>query len=51
MKDYLHVAGQFGISHFLVLSQTEANVNLRLACVPRGPTLTFQARSSLPMPL
>lgn len=36
------VAGQLGVTHFLVFSRTEKNVNLRIARVPRGPTLTFR---------
>jgi ribosome biogenesis protein SSF1/2 len=36
------VAGQLGVTHFLIFSRTEKNVNLRIARVPRGPTLTFR---------
>ncbi|KAI7854790.1 Brix domain-containing protein [Circinella umbellata] len=42
LKDFVMVAGQLNISHFLIFSRTEANVNLRIARVPRGPTLTFR---------
>ncbi|KAI8144861.1 Brix domain-containing protein [Fennellomyces sp. T-0311] len=42
LKDFVMVAGQLGITHFLIFSRTEANVNLRIARVPRGPTLTFR---------
>ncbi|CAM9707113.1 unnamed protein product, partial [Heterosigma akashiwo] len=37
VKDYLSVAGTFGVTHFLVLSQTEAAVNLKVARTPQGP--------------
>lgn len=36
------VAGQLGVTHFLIFSRTEKNVNLRISRVPRGPTLTFR---------
>lgn len=36
------VAGQLGVSHFLVFSRTEKGTNMRIARVPRGPTLTFK---------
>ncbi|GAA5797669.1 hypothetical protein HPULCUR_003060 [Helicostylum pulchrum] len=42
LKDFVMVAGQLGVTHFLVFSRTEKNVNLRIARVPRGPTLTFR---------
>uniref|UniRef100_A0A6V1TY31 Brix domain-containing protein n=1 Tax=Heterosigma akashiwo TaxID=2829 RepID=A0A6V1TY31_HETAK len=42
VKDYLSVAGTFGVTHFLVLSQTEAAVNLKVARTPQGPTLSFK---------
>lgn len=42
LKDFVMVAGQLGVTHFLIFSRTEKNVNLRIARVPRGPTLTFR---------
>lgn len=36
------VAGQLGVTHFVIFSRTEKNVNLRICRVPRGPTLTFR---------
>jgi ribosome biogenesis protein SSF1/2 len=36
------VAGQLGVSHFMVFSRTEKGTNMRIARVPRGPTLTFK---------
>eukprot|EP01116_Phalansterium_solitarium_P004161 TRINITY_DN15061_c0_g1_i1.p1 TRINITY_DN15061_c0_g1~~TRINITY_DN15061_c0_g1_i1.p1 ORF type:complete len:482 (-),score=202.29 TRINITY_DN15061_c0_g1_i1:379-1824(-) len=45
LKDFLHVAGQLGVSHFLILSATDFGTYLRIAKVPRGPTLTFKIHS------
>lgn len=42
LKDFVSVAGQLGVTHFLIFSRTEKNVNLRISRVPRGPTLTFR---------
>ncbi|KAI8971604.1 Brix domain-containing protein [Mycotypha africana] len=42
LKDFVMVAGQLGVTHFLIFSRTEKNVNLRICRVPRGPTLTFR---------
>jgi ribosome biogenesis protein SSF1/2 len=42
MKDYAAVAGQLGVTHLMVISQTQSNVILRLARIPDGPTLHFR---------
>ncbi|EGD73585.1 hypothetical protein PTSG_05295 [Salpingoeca rosetta] len=42
LKDYVSVAGMLGITHFMLFSRTETGLNLRMARVPRGPTLTFR---------
>lgn len=42
MKDYAAVAGQLGITHLIVISQTAHNVIMRLARFPDGPTLHFR---------
>ncbi|KAI7908331.1 Brix domain-containing protein [Cokeromyces recurvatus] len=42
LKDFVMVAGQLGVTHFLIFSRTEKKINLRIARVPRGPTLTFR---------
>ena len=39
------MAGPLGISHFLLLTQTEETVNLRVAKFPQGPTLFFNVAS------
>eukprot|EP00004_Rigifila_ramosa_P020394 TRINITY_DN5292_c0_g1_i1.p1 TRINITY_DN5292_c0_g1~~TRINITY_DN5292_c0_g1_i1.p1 ORF type:complete len:325 (-),score=74.61 TRINITY_DN5292_c0_g1_i1:628-1479(-) len=42
LKDFLGVAGPLGVSQFIVFSATGRLPTLRLARVPRGPTLTFR---------
>lgn len=42
LKDFLNVAGPMGVTHFLMLSKTEAGPYLRVARTPQGPTLTFK---------
>ncbi|KAI9593677.1 Brix domain-containing protein [Syncephalis fuscata] len=42
LKDFIQVAGQLGVTHMLVFGRTETAVNLRMARVPHGPTLTFR---------
>lgn len=46
MRDFVDVAGPLGVTHFAMFSQSakSENVNLRLARVPRGPTLYFKIR-------
>ena len=45
LKDYLMVCGQLGVSHLAVFTSSEAgNVYLKLARVPRGPTITFKVQ-------
>lgn len=42
IKDFLHVASQFGVTHFMMFSETDLGSYLRFARVPRGPTLTYK---------
>ena len=42
LRDYMSVAGPLGVSHFLLLTQTDEHVNLRVARFPQGPTLCFR---------
>jgi len=42
LKDFVSVAGHYGVTHFLIFSQTKVGTNLRIARTPRGPTLTFR---------
>jgi ribosome biogenesis protein SSF1/2 len=41
MKDFLSVAGPLGISHFIVLTQTEKTLSLRIAKTPKVCFLLF----------
>ena len=42
MKDFLGVAGQFGVSHMMILTQTEKNNYIRFIKNPKGPTITMK---------
>ena len=45
LKDFVSVAGMLHVSHFLMLTERRSNVNLRVARVPRGPTLSFRVHN------
>ncbi|XP_056426586.1 suppressor of SWI4 1 homolog [Hyla sarda] len=42
LKDFVAVAGPLGVTHFLIFSKTETNVNFKFVRLPRGPTLHFR---------
>ena len=42
LKDFVHVAGPLGITHFLLLSATQNASYLRIGKSPRGPTVAFK---------
>jgi len=42
LKDFIQVAAPLGVTHFLIFSATDNATYLRLARVPRGPTLKFR---------
>ncbi|KAK4750368.1 hypothetical protein SAY87_027817 [Trapa incisa] len=42
LKDFLNVAGPMGVTHFLMLSKTDASPYMKVARTPQGPTLTFK---------
>ncbi|DBA03702.1 TPA: hypothetical protein N0F65_004119 [Lagenidium giganteum] len=42
LKDFVHVAAPLGVTHFIFFTSTENNTNLKLARIPRGPTLSFK---------
>jgi ribosome biogenesis protein SSF1/2 len=42
LKDFIHIAGQLGVSHFVILSKTDVGANMRIGRSPKGPTLTFR---------
>ncbi|KAI8814186.1 Slc34a2-like protein [Cladochytrium replicatum] len=46
LKDFVHIAGQFKVSHLILFSRTEGgSTNLRVARLARGPTLSFRVTS------
>jgi ribosome biogenesis protein SSF1/2 len=45
MKDFLALAGPLKVSHFLIFSQTERTLSMRLAKTPQGPTMQFRVES------
>ena len=42
LKDFISVAGVFGVTHMVVFSQTDKACYLRLIKNPKGPTITFK---------
>ncbi|TDH69147.1 hypothetical protein CCR75_008175 [Bremia lactucae] len=42
LKDFVHVGAPLGITHFIFFTHTEAGTNLKIARIPRGPTLSFK---------
>ncbi|KAJ3425557.1 suppressor of swi4 1 [Anaeramoeba flamelloides] len=42
LKDFLHVSGHLGVSHFMILSSTDHANYFRALNVPNGPTFTFK---------
>ena len=42
IKDFVGVAGVFGVSHMLIFTQTTSGNYLRIMKLPKGPTLTFK---------
>ncbi|CAG4933653.1 unnamed protein product [Parnassius apollo] len=42
IKDFLSVSGYLHVSHMMVFTETELGTYMRLARLPRGPTLTFR---------
>jgi ribosome biogenesis protein SSF1/2 len=42
IKDFISAAGLFGVSHMLMLTQTEIANYLRIIKNPRGPTISFR---------
>ncbi|KAF4522061.1 hypothetical protein B566_EDAN004043, partial [Ephemera danica] len=45
LKDFVSVAGPLHVSHLCSFSQTELGVYLRVARLPRGPTLTLRVHT------
>ena len=42
LKDFVALAGPLKVSHFLIFTKTQKDINLRLMRLPRGPTLHFK---------
>ncbi|KAK9758618.1 Brix domain [Popillia japonica] len=42
IKDFVSVSGLLHVSHLCIFSRTEIGVYLKIARLPRGPTLTFK---------
>ena len=42
LKDFISVAGMYGVTHTILFSQTEKSTYLRMIKNPKGPTLTFK---------
>ena len=42
IKDFVGAAGQFGVSHMLMITQTENGNYLRIIKNPKGPTMVFK---------
>lgn len=42
IKDFVHVGAPLGVTHFIFFTSTEAGTNLKIARIPRGPTLSFK---------
>ncbi|CAD7699962.1 unnamed protein product [Ostreobium quekettii] len=42
MRDFVDVCGPLGVTHLLILSATEHGVNLKIAKVPQGPTISYR---------
>lgn len=45
IKDFLSIVDVYGLSHMIMLTNTEKNSYMRLAKMPRGPTLTFRVEN------
>lgn len=42
IKDFLSISGYLHVSHMVIFTETELGSYMRLARLPRGPTLTFK---------
>ncbi|XP_050052348.2 suppressor of SWI4 1 homolog [Dermacentor andersoni] len=45
VKDFVSVAGLLHVTHLVVFTKTEKAIYMRLARLPRGPTLTFRVEN------
>lgn len=42
VKDFIKIAAPLGVSHFMFFTSTENSTHMKIARLPRGPTLSFQ---------
>eukprot|EP00002_Diphylleia_rotans_P019192 TRINITY_DN3713_c0_g1_i1.p1 TRINITY_DN3713_c0_g1~~TRINITY_DN3713_c0_g1_i1.p1 ORF type:complete len:459 (-),score=127.16 TRINITY_DN3713_c0_g1_i1:118-1494(-) len=42
IRDFVHVAGPLGVTHFVIFSLAESGLIMRMMKAPHGPTLTFR---------
>ncbi|XP_068434500.1 suppressor of SWI4 1 homolog [Clinocottus analis] len=42
LKDFVSIAGPLGVTHFIMFSKTPGSINMRVARLPKGPTLHFR---------
>ncbi|TKS92104.1 Suppressor of SWI4 1 -like protein [Collichthys lucidus] len=42
LKDFVAIAGPLGVTHFMIFSKSPSSLNMRLARLPKGPTLHFK---------
>ncbi|TYZ60095.1 hypothetical protein PybrP1_005927 [[Pythium] brassicae (nom. inval.)] len=42
LRDFVAVGAPLGVTHFIFFTNTEAGTNLKIARIPRGPTLSFK---------
>lgn len=42
IKDFVGAAGQYGVSHMMIITQTENGNYLRIIKNPKGPTMVFK---------
>jgi ribosome biogenesis protein SSF1/2 len=49
VKDYVHVAGVLNVTHMVGFTKTDLGPYIKIARLPRGPTLTFRYTTTLLM--
>ena len=45
IKDFVSISGYLHVSHLMMFTETELGSYMRMARLPRGPTLTFRIHS------
>lgn len=44
VKDYINVAGPYGVTHIILFTKMRTLPRMRIGCFPQGPTLHFRVR-------